>query len=309
MSALIKVGFCVAYDWEFLKNSLHRVYDNSDIICLALDKDRHSWSNNPFSFEDEKFYTFVKKIDTDNKIDVYEDDFSLSDLNARENCNRHRTLIAERMGADDGWHIQIDVDEYFTDFKGFCEYLLKIRSRPNKNQTPVNVNVMMFDLIKKLEDGYLFVDYIDKRPSALPFATTCPKYERARNNGHFSITSPYYVIHETWVRSEHELRFKLANWGHSTEELKEKKRQESFVKLWNSLDQHNYKYVKNFHFAIPNGWPSIGYLDGKSIDEFISNFRIKTPYSNFDLFIKNNRNIARLKSLFQSIRHMKKINN
>lgn len=65
---MTKVGFCVSYDWTFLKQSLPRVYKEADIICLALDKDRHSWKRNPDQFKNEPFYTFVKIIDTANKI-------------------------------------------------------------------------------------------------------------------------------------------------------------------------------------------------------------------------------------------------
>ena len=95
MDKIIKTGFCVAYDWELLKYSLPGVYEESDMICLAIDKDRHSWSCNKYEFDDKAFYDFIKKTDRENKIDIYEDDFSLSHLNARENCNRHRTLLAK----------------------------------------------------------------------------------------------------------------------------------------------------------------------------------------------------------------------
>ena len=67
---MIKVGFWVSYDWEFLKHSLPRVYNSADIICLALDKDRHSWKCNPFDFNNDAFYTFVKRLDIQNKIDI-----------------------------------------------------------------------------------------------------------------------------------------------------------------------------------------------------------------------------------------------
>src|SRR5882724_10891186 len=102
---LIKVGICVAYDWYLLKTSLPRIYQHADVICLGLDKDRHAWSCVPYEFDNESFFSFVKEIDTQNKILIYEDDFSLENLDKRQNCNRHRTLIAEKLGVG-GWHIQ-----------------------------------------------------------------------------------------------------------------------------------------------------------------------------------------------------------
>ena len=35
-----QVGFLVSYDYELLKNSLPRVYEESDTIILAIDKER-----------------------------------------------------------------------------------------------------------------------------------------------------------------------------------------------------------------------------------------------------------------------------
>jgi hypothetical protein len=294
-TGLIKTGFCVAYDWELLKKAVPRIYKRSDIICLAVDKNRKSWSGNKYAFDDQAFYDFVKTIDRDNKIDIYEDDFARPDLNARQNCNRHRTMIAEKMGTG-GWHVQIDSDEYFVDFDSFVGSLHRINVAPTGNEKPLNVCPFLVPLIKKTDGGFLLVDFRHKMPEFAPFATTKPSYERARQNGHFNIIVPTYVIHETWARPDEQLWYKMNNWGHSAEELEEKKKRLSYYNLWKSLDENNFQYINNFHPALPQAWPFLGFIKGTTIEELISNF--KTPYgtfSNFQIALLNNRNAARLK--------------
>lgn len=60
---IVKVGFCVSYDWELLKISLPRIYAHADLICLAVDKDRKSWMGNPYLFNLKYFCDFVYAIE------------------------------------------------------------------------------------------------------------------------------------------------------------------------------------------------------------------------------------------------------
>lgn len=292
---MIKVGFCVAYDWELLKTSIPRIYDDADIICLALDKDRHSWSCNPYDFDIEAFQAFIKSIDSQHKIDIYEDDFSLPELNARENCNRHRHLIAERMGKG-GWHIQIDSDEYFLDFTSFVKTLKKISKNPTGNEKPVNVSCPFIPLIKHCKEGFLYVNFHGRSLECIPLATNSPDYQRARVNGHFNINTNELIIHETWARNENELRFKISNWGHSAEELESVKIRESYINLWKAMDKYNYLYITNFHPASPPIWPALSYIEASNIHDFLSKI---DPSPHFlpvwKLHVLNNRNIARIK--------------
>ncbi|SKC77224.1 hypothetical protein [Ohtaekwangia koreensis] len=292
---IIKVGFCVSYDWELLKKSVPRIYADADIICLAIDKDRKSWTGNPYAFNDQEFYDFISTIDVDKKIIVYEDCFSLPELNARQNCNRHRMLIAEKMGKG-GWHIQVDSDEYFLDFNSFVKELKKINPNPTGKEKPLNVCACWVPLIKKTATGYLHVIFHNGIPETVPMATTFPDYQRARHNDHFNVITRHYVIHETWARSENELWFKINNWGHAAEELSEKQRRLSYYNLWKSLDENNYQYISNFHPASPTTWPALNFCIGQSVEEFIRNFvNQKFPLSTFQLLLKNSRNVSRVK--------------
>ncbi|MCP4521840.1 MAG: hypothetical protein GY827_09165 [Cytophagales bacterium] len=295
---IIKVGFCVSYDWEMLKTSIPLIYKESDIICLSIDKNRKSWKGNKYDFDNDAFYTLVKKLDTENKIDIYEDDFSQPNLNARENGNLQRTKIAERMGKG-GWHIQIDSDEYFLDFASFVKELQKIHPNPTGNEKPLNVCACWVPLIKKTEKGFLFVDFKNEIPENAPFASNVPQYERARHNGHFNVLTNCYVIHETWARSSDDLWYKINNWGHSAEELDAQQTRLSYFNLWKSLDEYNYQYVHNFHPAQAEVWPALGYAQGKDVQEFFSNYIPNFPLSPTELKIHNNRNIARIKHLLK----------
>lgn len=294
---MIKTGFCVSYDWVFLKKSLPRVYDHSDIICLSVDKNRKSWKGEAYDFNNEDFFAFIKKIDVDNKIDVYEDDFSLPDLNSRENCNRQRTLIAERMGKG-GWHVQIDSDEYFLDFAGLVDFMKSINSNPTGDEKGVNVLANWISLIKKTSKGYLHVSFDEKLPESFPVATNRPDYKRARHNDYFNYLSPFYALHETWARSEDELWFKINNWGHSAEELEAKQDRLSYYELWKSLDERNYSYIYNFHPAQSTVWPCLKYLEATDVDELLKKFsKPQFPLSNFKLKVFNTKIHARLRQM------------
>ena len=113
----IQVGFLVSYDYELLKNSLPRVYEESDTIILAIDKERKTWNGDSFSINDS-FFAWIKEIDILNKVSIYEDDFYVADLSTMECEVRERKMLSEKMGIGN-WLIQLDADEYFIDFEGF----------------------------------------------------------------------------------------------------------------------------------------------------------------------------------------------
>ncbi len=294
---IIKTGFCVAYDWKLLEYSLPPVYASSDMICLSIDHKNRSWSGNEYDFDKAAFDEMIKRIDTEGKVDVYYDNFFETDLNARQNCNRQRTMISERMGLDGGWYVQVDVDEYFIDFDGFVSHLFNIKKKPGLDDKPLNVQVAQFPLIKKLGSGYLYVEFGIQKPNFGPFASNHPKYESARVNGHFNVYSPFYVIHETWSRGREELEFKLKNWGHSAEELNNESLVDSYIEMWDSIDENNYQFIRDFHFTIPEAWPRLEYCEGKSIPELLDNFKPEYNPNRFVLGITNSRIYGKIKQL------------
>lgn len=292
---IIKVGFCVAYDWELLRTSIPRVYDHADVICLSIDKSRRTWRGEPYEFDEKSFRDFISSIDKDGKIDLYEDNFSMPELTAMENDTRQRQLMANRMGKG-GWHIQVDSDEYFIDFKRTVDHLKRLNPNPTGTEKPFNVCCFVIPLIKKTEQGYLIVDFKDQMPETMCFATTKPEYLRARNSGHFNKYIPVFVIHETWARPEEQLWKKINNWGHSSEELEYDKRRQSYYKLWKSVDEYNCQYIADFHPAIAKTWPAILFVKASTIKELLDSISIPSiPLRKLQWWMKNNRQAARIR--------------
>lgn len=286
----IKVGFCVAYDWELLRNSIPLIYDDADEICLSLDKNRTSWSGKKYDFDNAAFHQFVTELDKKNKIKIYEDNFYNPEKSPIENDNYQRNKMAAFMGKG-GWHVQIDSDEYFLDFKGFVHYLRQF----NINSKAFNVCVNYVSLIKKTESGYLCTQNNNDRYEYMPMATNVPEYSNARRNGHFNIQSPFFAIHETWARSDDELWNKMNSWGHSNDFNKE-----SYYKLWQSLDANNAKYIHDFHPIVAPVWQQLQYVEAKNISEVLDYFtKHKPQISSKKLFMTNNRIIQRIKSIFK----------
>jgi hypothetical protein len=96
---------------------------------------------------------------------------------------------------------------------------------------------------------------------------------------------------------------KINSWGHSDEELAGRKKKLSYYNLWKALDANNYQYVQNFHPAVPETWPKLGFVEGETIDEIIAN-RVTTKGSirPVSLFLRNNRNVARIKAMLSQIK-------
>lgn len=290
----IKVGFCVAYDWYLLAHALPLVYDDADLICLSIDKDRISWANQPFHFNLFEFHQLVDSIDKDNKIIIYEEDFHLSHFSPMENEVRQRNMLAARMGKG-GWHIQLDCDEYFQSFPLFVKFLRKLSF---KRINEVNVCCPLVTMFKEVEGGFLYV--LPKRKENVEFiqiAAKSPIYEHGRRNGNFNILTSFTIFHQSWARTSEEVLQKLNNWGHKSDfKIGE------YYKFWRSIKKSNYKDITNFHPIQPQLWESLEFGEGGGVDEFIAKFERKgLRLSKWNLFFINSRNIARLKSLYKKI--------
>jgi hypothetical protein len=288
----VKVGFLVAYDWYLLRYALPLVYAEADVIWLALDKQQNTWAGNHFEIDKEKLIQTIEEIDINKKIYWYEDDFYKPELSPMQCEVRERNLLAEKMGAG-GWHIQLDADEYFLNFKDFITYLKKLNFKPEPQQKAINVVCNLIQLFKKTEGGYLYIYNPGSLPENVPVATNFPHYEYGRRNSHFNHISPFYIIHQTWAREEKEIEQKIQNWGHKNDfDI------ENYFSFWKKLSDENFGDVKEFHPVQPETWQELKYFPAQNINELITNFRPpKYPLSRFQLLLKNNRNLARIKSL------------
>jgi len=270
----INVGFLVAYDYELLKTSIPLIYEHTDAITLALDENRQTWSGNTFKI-DPLFFNWLKEIDTEKKISIYEDNFYDPTINAMHNETRERNMLSKKMG--DGVCIQIDADEYFVDFKGFTEYL-KTNKQKLSQKKPIQICSFMVDVYKILDKGILYC------PTYTNYylGTTAPNYVRGRKNRkQQKWYVPFISIHQSWSRDENELKFKLDNWGH-----KEDFDVDSFFEFWKSINKENYKQYKGFHPFDKNEWPTLEYIEGKDFNEVVKNFKDKKVSKSF-IFGKN----------------------
>ena len=109
---VVKLGICVAYDWEFLQYSLPTIYSKMDKICLSIDKNRTSWNGNIFPIDVSALKKIISEIDDQNKVFLLEESFYDKSRTPIQNECYQRTRMAEVLGKAD-WIVQIDTDEIF----------------------------------------------------------------------------------------------------------------------------------------------------------------------------------------------------
>ena len=256
---LIKVGFCVAYDWQLLAYSIPPIYQYADLICLSIDKDRMSWAGNPFTWDEEGFRALLSRIDPQKKIQLLEEDYHIASLSPMQNEVRQRNRIAAFMGQG-GWHIQLDSDEFFLNFEGFVHYLQRVQSFRK-----LNVSCPWVTLYKQTEDGFFYVKPDTyKQIEFIQIATMHPHYEYGRRNGYFNEHTDFAILHLSWARSEAEIWEKLNNWGHN----KDLDIKYNFC-LWKETDLTNYHERINFHYMPNANWPRLEFIPANKIEDLL----------------------------------------
>jgi len=274
----VKVGFLVSYDYEYLKFSIPQIYEDSDEIYLAIDRDFYTWSGSRYLI-DPDFFQWLKEFDKLNKITIYREKFYLDGYTPLELETRERNMLGKYMG-EGGWHLQIDSDEYFSDFKAFIVKLRNLEKRYSK--TKLTITARLITIFKITAGGFLLVQNSE---GIFNVATNYPIYKLARaQNCEKIVNSNVYVLHQNFSRSEDELQYKMKNWGHKNDF-----NVDSYFKLWKLIDEYNYKYVMNFHpLGRGSDWPSLILVPVKSIEELIlgiKNGYIKT--TSIDIKLKD----------------------
>jgi len=260
---MIKVGFLVSYDYEYLRVSLPLVYPHANKISLAIDINRKTWAGNTFSISPD-FFDWLKKIDTDHKISILEDDFYIPTLSTMENDTRERNMLGQFMGKG-GWHVQLDSDEYFYDFEAFTGYLRsKDHYLQNPEKTPVTVAAYWITLFKKLDHGYLYINSYE------PFrlATNNPVYTSARNTGQQTLYANFCVFHQSWARDPEAIHKKVKDWGHSNDF-----NTEAYLSFWDNVNEQNYTRFHNFHPLNGKSWKKLEYGPGGNVETFLQTYR------------------------------------
>jgi hypothetical protein len=281
---VIKAGFCVAYDWKLLELSLPVIYSKVDQICLSVDRDRLSWNGNSFFIDEDSFLGFIRALDTEKKIILLEESFYDAQRQPIYNECYQRRRMAEVLGEAD-WILQIDTDEIFLNIDDFISFL----SHYNKLKRPVNIHGVWINLIKQTRSGFIYS--ILPTP---PLATNKAAYEYGRTNGHFNVYTNTFLAHITWARDNEEVRFKLENWGHSTEF-----NGVSFYRIWEALDDFNWRYIKDFHPMNKRPIPSLYFQPAKDFNEFKGSINFERHFLKRTQLLKNNIWISRGRKLIK----------
>jgi hypothetical protein len=292
MKEKIKVGFCIAYDWPLLEHSVPLIYENSDEIYLSIDDERKSWNGQKYNWDQFSFDRLIEEIDIENKIRVVEGEFHNNGYTSMENEVRQRNYLANYMG-NGGWHIQLDVDEYFINFGDFVNFLNAFNLPGNEE---INICCCLITILKRSGNDYFIVEPDTKRLTEfVPVATKKPCYEYGRRNGYFNHFSPFTIVHQSWARDEEEVLFKIKNWGHNKDFDSE-----AFISTWRSIGIQNYDGIRNFHPIDPEKWPRLKHINAVTtmdiVNEYIQN-PIKIP--RFLLAKKNSRFLNRVKTIFK----------
>jgi hypothetical protein len=266
----IKVGILVSYDYQNIKNSLPRVYHYADKITLAVDKDGLTWSGNPVYIEPE-FWNWIENFDSDKKITVYKDSFYVEGLSSYQCDTRERIMLGKFMG-DGGWHVQVDADEYFVDFKHFVDFLHYL-DKKKKNVDCVFMEWVV--LFKQTSNGYLFINNVNLGGGNAPgtaLATTRPQdYACCRIiSNPKKIVYPQRIVHDTLSRTEEGVLTKFGNWGH-----KDGFDTEAYFHFWKAINEKNYMFVRNFGSIPEAHYDRLAFVKAQNIDELMDFFSNK----------------------------------
>ena len=264
---MVKVGFLVSYDYDYLFTALELVYDDADKIFISIDKDRLTWSGNPFNIP-QSFFDKVKSLDSKHKIVIHEDSFYISEIALAKRQTRQRKLLHKKMGK--GWKVFLDVDEYVYDFKSVFRFLNRYSWIGNlPHLFPIMLRGKLITLYKKDENGYYYIDNGER----FSFITNQYNFIFKRNNkkikNHYTNIA---VVHQSWARKEKEVKMKFENWCHKFDFNTDEQFQ-----FWKNVNSSNYKEIKNFHPLHGHIWPELKFIEAADIKEFIEKYSNSNP--------------------------------
>lgn len=283
---MIKVGYLVSYDYEFLFTSIRQVYPYVDEIYLAIDINKRTWSGNDFHIKDS-FFRDLEDYDYRKIIKLYYDEFYIPNVKPIDLETRERNQLLKKMGK--GWLIQLDVDEYIYNFEKISNYLRKYSFLTIfPKLTPIIFKGKLITLYRKLPEGFLYIENNEK----FSFITNQDKFIYTRKNpkirNHFT---NIIVIHQSWGREDDEIKLKINNWGHINDFDTVK-----YYQFWKNLSITNYPNYKNIHPIVPEVWDELKFLPCNSIEDFISKYSKSNPQE-----LININGLLMVKALFNKL--------
>lgn len=262
----------ISYDADFLPSSISSYYNYVDEIVLGLDKDRISWNNKSFTFNETELWAGLQKIDVDNKISIIEENFHQSKV-AIENDNYERNFLKEQCQHD--WIISIDADEVLLNAKDFFVNYCPIAARYKHK---VDLCMTWITPYKKIDDTILLIVNEDSSPfvgeNQGVMTSKDSNYVYARwtdksAQGHNRILSPLYAMHWSLCRNSEALKQKINNTGHS--DLVDK---DPFYTIWSQVTLENYTELHNFKTSGLGSaqWPRLLALPKNELTDYCMQF-------------------------------------
>jgi hypothetical protein len=219
----------IAYDYKYAFASILSYYQIADEIILAIDKEHISWANKKYAFDTEYFLSRLQKIDIDQKITLFEENFHLYEPLKNDTYERNRiSMICKK----DNYIVGIDSDEILLNSQEFYEWM-------NTNNPQEDICCHWFSVYKAFGDKYLIT---------LPNETTVigtnlrNTFRKCRFTLLKNVLTPLKVLHFSWGRKRNEIEQKLLNWSH-TQDFDTQK----YLETWDSVNLSNYETKVNLH--------------------------------------------------------------
>ena len=262
----------ISYDAHYLPKSIERYYNYVDEIVLGLDKNRTTWSKNPFSFDEDALWSQLSQIDGDGKISIVEEDFVQSDV-AIENDNYERNYLKDQCSYD--WVFSFDADEMLVNpkhfFYDFCPLVEDYRETHDICMTWATPYKEIGDttLVIAEEDGSPFFGENQGVVTSKNNTFTYARWTNQSAAGTNRILSPLVALHFSLCRKSDDLHKKIHNIGHS--DIVE---EDPFYKIWSQVDMDNYTQLKNFKTSGLGGaqWPSLEPIETQFLFEYVEQY-------------------------------------
>ena len=262
----------ISYDAHYLPKSIERYYNYVDEIVLGLDKNRTTWSKNPFSFDEDALWSQLSQIDGDGKISIVEEDFVQSDV-AIENDNYERNYLKDQCSHD--WVFSFDADEVLVNpkhfFYDFCPLVEDYRETHDICMTWATPYKEIGDttLVIAEEDGSPFFGENQGVVTSKNNTFTYARWTNQSAAGTNRILSPLVALHFSLCRKSDDLHKKIHNIGHS--DIVE---EDPFYKIWSQVDMDNYTQLKNFKTSGLGGaqWPSLEPIETQFLFEYVEQY-------------------------------------
>ena len=265
----------ISYDANrFLPKSIERYYNYVDEIVLGIDKDRITWSGNPFSINEEALWAELSQIDGDGKIVIIEEDFHQSEI-AIENDNFERNFLKAQCSHD--WIFSFDADEMLVNakefFYDFCPIVEPYKDKMDICMTWATPYKVVSDeegnsqtLVIANSDGSPFFGENQGVVTSKNSTFTYARWTDKSAAGDKRLMSPLVALHWSLCRPDQELHEKINNIGHS--DLVE---QDPFYQIWSQVTWENYQELENFKTSGLGGaqWPQVVPIPYDQVEDYI----------------------------------------